>query len=105
MTRHQGDRRLSTLASVQLLGSTAESYIKLPERTQDGTGLHISMPSSDAPFSAPAYVVKLTFSGPIPALGRGGTNTATWVKIANVATGLVLDSGGNVASGSVPKQW
>ncbi|WP_246089885.1 glycosyl hydrolase family 95 catalytic domain-containing protein [Nonomuraea deserti] len=29
----------------------------------------------------------------------------TYVRIANVTTGLLLDSGGNVASGSVLKQW
>ncbi|MET7422726.1 glycoside hydrolase N-terminal domain-containing protein [Dactylosporangium sp. NPDC005555] len=29
----------------------------------------------------------------------------TWVRIGNATTGLVLDSGGNVASGSVLKQW
>ena len=28
-----------------------------------------------------------------------------WVRIGNVTTGLVLDSGGNVASGSNLKQW
>ncbi|MEU6786763.1 glycoside hydrolase N-terminal domain-containing protein [Nonomuraea angiospora] len=33
-----------------------------------------------------------------------GTPTG-YVRIANVTTGLVLDSGGNVASGSVLKQW
>ncbi|MET7338014.1 glycoside hydrolase N-terminal domain-containing protein [Nonomuraea sp. NPDC005650] len=33
-----------------------------------------------------------------------GTSTG-YVRIANVTTGLVLDSGGNVASGSVLKQW
>ncbi len=62
------------------------------------------MPSSNAPFSALAYVVKLTFSGQIPALGARAAPTG-WVKIANVTTGLVLDSGGNVASGSNLKQW
>jgi alpha-L-fucosidase len=56
---------LSTLKSVQLLGSTAGSYTDLPTRTQDGGGLHITMPTS-APFSALAYVIKLTFSGQIP---------------------------------------
>ncbi|MEV4380250.1 alpha-L-fucosidase [Streptosporangium sp. NPDC049644] len=95
---------LSGLTSVQLLNSTAGSYINLPDRSQDGSGLHISMPSSTAPFSAPAYVVKLTFSGQIPALDSGPTPTG-WVRIANVTTGLVLDSGGNVASGSNLKQW
>ena len=50
-------------------------------------------------------MVKLTFSGTIPALGTGGPVPTGWVRIGNVTTGLVLDSGGNVASGSVLKQW
>ncbi len=38
--------------------------------------------------------------------GSGGTSTpSTYVRIANATTGLVLDSGGNVASGSNLKQW
>ncbi|WP_260478585.1 alpha-L-fucosidase [Kibdelosporangium aridum] len=94
---------LSTLASVQLLGSTAGSYIDLPTRNQNGSGLHISMPSS-APFTAPAYVVKLTFSGQIPALGAAPVPTG-WARITNGATGLALDSGGNVSAGSRLKQW
>jgi alpha-L-fucosidase len=97
---------LSSLASVQLLNLTAGSYTNLPNRSQDGGGLHITMPSSSAPFSALAYVVKLTFSGQVPALGSGGGGIPTgWVKIANLTSGLVLDSGGNVASGSNLKQW
>ncbi|MBO0883427.1 MAG: RICIN domain-containing protein, partial [Mycobacterium sp.] len=103
-TLGSGRINLSTLTSVRLLGSTAGSYVDLPTRNQDGSGLHITMPSSTAPFTASAYVVKLTFSGQIPALGAGPLPTG-WVKIANVTTGLVLDSGGNVASGSVLKQW
>ncbi|WP_433087577.1 alpha-L-fucosidase [Dactylosporangium sp. CA-052675] len=97
---------LGTLAAVQLLGPAAGSYINLPTRTQDGTGLRITMPAS-APYSSPAYVVKLTFSGPIPALGAGSSGPVPtgWTKITNVATGLVLDSGGNVGSGSQLKQW
>ncbi|WIY00083.1 alpha-L-fucosidase [Amycolatopsis mongoliensis] len=95
---------LASLKTVQLLGPTAGSYTDLPDRTQDGSGLHIRLPSATAPFSAPAYVVKLTFSGQIPAPGSGPVPTG-WVRIANVTTGLVLDSGGNVASGSVLKQW
>ncbi|MEQ4304642.1 alpha-L-fucosidase [Plantactinospora sp. B6F1] len=94
---------LGTLSTVQLLGSSAGSYLNLPSPTQDGSGLRITMPGS-APFSAPAYVVKLTFSGQIPALGGGSTPTG-WVRITNVTTGLVLDSGGSVASGSMLKQW
>ncbi|GIJ29707.1 alpha-L-fucosidase [Micromonospora qiuiae] len=184
---------LSSLAGVQLLDSTAGSYVNLPNRTQDATGLRITMPSAGAPFSASAYVVKLTFNGPIPALGGGPTvsppasvyahvgydsgvslsvgsytaaqlqaagiglrtissvrvtaghqiigyandnfsgtswtftadnsdlrntgnndaiaslrvtfNPATYQRITNVTNGLVLDSGGNVASGSQLKQW
>ncbi|WP_218671308.1 RICIN domain-containing protein [Microbispora sp. GKU 823] len=38
--------------------------------------------------------------------GSGGGSTPTgYVRIANVTTGLALDSGGNVASGSNLKQW
>jgi alpha-L-fucosidase len=103
-TLASGRINLGTLSSVRLLGATAGSYTDLPNRSQDGSGLHISMPSS-APYSALAYVVKLTFSGAIPTLGSGGGTITGWVRIANVTSGLVLDSGGNVASGSVLKQW
>ncbi len=95
---------ISSLTGAQLLNNTAGSYIDLPAPTQDGSGLHLAMPSSGAPFSALAYTVKLTFSGQIPPLGGGGTGTG-YVKIANATSGLVLDSGGNVASGSNLKQW
>jgi alpha-L-fucosidase len=59
---------LSTLTSAQLLDATAGSYIDLPSPSQDGGGLHLSMPAADAPFDALAYVVRLTFSGQIPEL-------------------------------------
>jgi len=96
---------LGTLTSVQLLGSAAGTYVGLPTRTQDGSGLHVTLPST-APYSAPAYVLKLTFSGTIPTLGSGGSGLPTgWARITNVSTGLVLDGGGNVASGSRLKQW
>ena len=100
-----GRINLGTLTSVQLLGSTAGTYINLPTRTQDGNGLRITMPSSAAPYSAPAYVVKLVFSGQIPALGGGSGVPTGWARITNVSTGLALDSGGSVASGSQLKQW
>ncbi|MEW9533358.1 alpha-L-fucosidase [Microbispora sp. NPDC049125] len=103
-TLGSGRINLGTLASVQLLGSSAGQYIDLPTRTQDGSALHITMPSSNAPFSAPAYVVKLTFNGQIPTLG-GSTVPTGWARILNAATGLALDSGGNVASASPLKQW
>ena len=96
---------ISSLVSAQLINNAAGSYVTLPKPTQDGSGLHLGMPSSSAPFSALAYVVKLTFSGQIPALNGGGGVPTGWVKISNVTTGLVLDSGGSVASGSNLKQW
>jgi alpha-L-fucosidase len=96
---------ISSLVSAQLINNAAGSYVTLPKPTQDGSGLHLAMPSSSAPFSALAYGVKLTFSGQIPALNGGGGIPTGWVKISNVTTGLVLDSGGNVASGSNLKQW
>ncbi|WP_410671619.1 alpha-L-fucosidase [Amycolatopsis sp. cmx-4-68] len=95
---------LGNLASVQLLGPVAGAATNLPTRTQDGSGLHVTMPASNPPFDALAYVVKLTFSGPIPTPGSAPLPTG-WARIANVTTGLVLDSGGNVASGSGLKQW
>ncbi len=103
-TLNSNQINLSNLTSAQLLGATAGAYIDLPTPTQDGAGLHLTMPSTNAPYSALAYPVKLTFAGQIPDLGAGPTPTG-WVRIANVTTGLVLDSGGNVATGSVLKQW
>ena len=106
-TLNSNQINLGTLTSVQLLGTTAGTYTNLPNRSQDGGGLHISMPSSTPPYTALAYVIKLTFSGQIPALGSGGGGgiPTGWTKVANVTTGLVLDSGGSVASGSNLKQW
>ncbi|MFI9813869.1 alpha-L-fucosidase [Saccharothrix variisporea] len=95
---------LTSLASARLLGSTAGTYIDLPTRTQDGTALHLTMPSSTPPFTAPAYVVKLTFSGQIPTLGAAPIPTG-WARITNATTGLVLDGGGSTTSGSKLKQW
>lgn len=180
---------LGSLASIQLLDNTAGTYINVPSGTQDASGLKVTLPSS-APFSAPMYVLKLTFAGQIPvlrpvdgalvftdvnyagtstALGLGeytaeqlglhgmpaqsisslrlapgqqivaysgdnftGTqwtftadnsdlrptgqndqitslkvqfNPSTYLRITNLTSGLVLDSGGNVAGGSNLKQW
>ncbi|MGW4212427.1 alpha-L-fucosidase [Lentzea sp. NPDC004789] len=95
---------LGTLTSAQLLGSSAGTYIDLPGRSQDSSGLHITMPSSNAPFAAPAYVVKLTFSGQIPTLGAAPLPTG-WAKLSNATSNLALDGGGNVAAGSIVKQW
>jgi alpha-L-fucosidase len=103
-TLNSNQINLGNLTSAQLLNPTAGSYTNLPNHSQDGGGLHISMPSASAPFSAAAYVVKLTFAGQIPTLGSTAIPTG-WAKITNVTTGLVLDSGGSVPSGSVLKQW
>ena len=95
---------IGNLLSAQLLADAAGTYINLPKPTQDAAGLHFAMPSANPPWTAWAYVVKLTFSGQIPALNAAPVPTG-WVKIANVTSGLVVDSGGNVASGSNLKQW
>jgi alpha-L-fucosidase len=58
---------LSSLTSVKLLGTTAGTYIDLPTPAQNSSGLTVTLPSS-APYSANAYVLKLAFSGTIPAL-------------------------------------
>ncbi|WP_416968057.1 alpha-L-fucosidase [Streptomyces sp. 4F14] len=58
---------LSTLASVQLLGSDAGTYLDLPAPTQGPAGLRVALPAG-APYSAGAYVLKLTFAGPVPHL-------------------------------------
>jgi alpha-L-fucosidase len=67
-TLSTGRINLSSLIAVQLLGPTPGSYINLPGRSHTSAGLQVTMPSSTAPFGAPAYVVKLTFSGRIPTL-------------------------------------
>ncbi|OPH50416.1 hypothetical protein BC351_07070 [Paenibacillus ferrarius] len=64
ITSLSSSMNLSKLTSVQLLGATAGSYIDLPTPTQDTSGLKITMPTQ--PYTADAYVVKLTFSGEIP---------------------------------------
>ncbi len=56
---------ISTLTNVQLLGATAGSYLTLPLPSQDTSGLKIALPAE--PYVATAYVVKLAFSGQIPA--------------------------------------
>ncbi|MFD9126242.1 alpha-L-fucosidase [Kitasatospora sp. NPDC059571] len=58
---------LSSLTSVKLLGSTAGTTIDLAAPTQSTSGLTVTLPSS-APYSANAYVLKLSFSGTIPDL-------------------------------------
>jgi alpha-L-fucosidase len=95
---------MGNLVSAQLLNNSAGTYVNLPKPTQDGGGLHLSMPSGNPPFTALAYTVKLTFSGQIPTLGAAPVPTG-WVRIGNVTSGLVLDSGGSVPSGSPLKQW
>jgi alpha-L-fucosidase len=103
-TLNSGQFSISSLVSAQLLNNSAGTYISLPKPSQDAAGLHFTMPSSNPPFTALAYVVKLTFSGQIPTLSGPPIPTG-WVKIANVTSGLVLDSGGSVPSGSPLKQW
>ncbi|MEV0536810.1 alpha-L-fucosidase [Kitasatospora sp. NPDC050463] len=86
---------LSSLTSVQLLNPTSGTSTSLPAPTQASDGLHITLPSSSAPFNALAYVLKFTFSGQIPVLQPGGIGVATAygdVSYAGTAAALVLGS-------------
>jgi alpha-L-fucosidase len=81
---------LSSLTSVKLLGSASGTYIDLPSPTQSASGLTVTLPSS-APYSAGAFVLKLTFSGTIPALRPlVGATAFTDVHYTGSAAALAL---------------
>jgi alpha-L-fucosidase len=82
---------LSSLTSVKLLDSTAGTYINLAAPTQDSSGLTVTLPSS-APYSAGAYVLKLSFSGPIPPL-RPAVGAVVYQDVNYSANYAVLDPG------------
>ncbi|MGY4980662.1 alpha-L-fucosidase [Streptomyces sp. 900105755] len=82
---------LSSLTSVKLLDSTAGTYINLAAPTQDSSGLTVTLPSS-APFTAGAYVLKLSFSGPIPPL-RPAVGAVVHQDVNYSANYAVLDPG------------
>ncbi|BCJ62900.1 alpha-L-fucosidase [Micromonospora endophytica] len=84
---------LSGLTGAQLLDATPGSYINLPRPTQDGSGLRITLPSANAPFSALAYVVKLNF-------GSGGTPSPTPTESPTAAPG-----GPATASYRITSSW
>jgi alpha-L-fucosidase 2 len=66
--------------------------------TTSGGVVSVTKPESD--------VIALTGqAGRTYRLTGSGAPPTSYVRIANVTTGLVLDSGGNVASGSNLKQW
>ncbi|MEW9534734.1 alpha-L-fucosidase [Microbispora sp. NPDC049125] len=78
---------LTNLSKVELLGNTAGTYINLPTRSQDSSGLHVTLPGS-APYSGGlAYVVKLTFNGQIPSTGGTGSGAV----LRNVNANRCLD--------------
>ncbi len=58
---------LTALRALELIGPDAGEYVPIADHRQDESGLHISLPAAP-PFSALAYVTKLTFRGTIPAL-------------------------------------
>jgi len=66
----------------------------------DGSTPSIARPEPDAiqltVRAGHTYRAQATGPAPIP---------TGWVRLTNVTTGLVVDSGGNVASGSMLKQW
>ncbi|MDN3270159.1 alpha-L-fucosidase [Streptomyces sp. MA15] len=86
---------LDTLERAELLGPQAGSYIELEHR-QDGSGLHLTMPSS-APDDTLAYVVKLTFSGQIPALAAD-SGAIVYTHVDYEGPSAVLALGGYTAA-------
>ncbi|WP_344748808.1 alpha-L-fucosidase, partial [Streptosporangium vulgare] len=104
-----GRMDLSNLNKVEMLGNTAGTYINLPTRTQDSSGLRVTLPSQ--PYSALAYVVKLTFNGPMktPAVTSGpwrNVNAGRCLDVANVSqtNGAQVHLWDCVA-GQVNQQW
>ncbi|MGH3166968.1 MAG: alpha-L-fucosidase, partial [Trebonia sp.] len=87
---------IGNLRSAQLLDNTHEKYIHLPKPAQDTSGLHFTMPSATAPFSALAYVVKLTFSGQIPAW-----SPPTYVMLAAGCNNTGITNDSNTGAGNV----
>ncbi|MFG2133968.1 alpha-L-fucosidase [Streptomyces sp. NPDC048751] len=87
---------LSSLTSAKLLGATAGSYIDLPTPVQSASGLTVTLPSS-APYSAGAYVLKLSFSGTIPSL-RPQTGFIGYQDVDYTGTAAVLGLGDYTAA-------
>ncbi|MCX5244209.1 alpha-L-fucosidase [Streptomyces sp. NBC_00201] len=87
---------LSSLTSVELLGNTAGTYIDLPAPAQNSSGLTVTLPSS-APYSAGAYVLKLTFSGTIPGL-RPLAGAIAFAKADYTGNSAVLTIGDHTAA-------
>jgi alpha-L-fucosidase len=82
---------LSSLTSVKLLGTTAGTYTGLPKPKQNSSGLTVTLPSS-APYSADAYVLKLSFSGRIPGL-RPLTGAVGFREVNYSGVAAVLPAG------------
>ncbi|MFD3839135.1 alpha-L-fucosidase [Streptomyces sp. NPDC058642] len=87
---------LSSLTSVKLLGPTSGTYIDLPSPTQSASGLTVTLPSS-APYSAGAFVLKLTFSGTIPAL-RPLVGATAFTDVNYTGNAAVLALGDHTAA-------
>ncbi|WP_347605053.1 glycoside hydrolase N-terminal domain-containing protein [Acrocarpospora sp. B8E8] len=87
------DRNGTTNVRSQLFTGT----FQVVDTTTGGT-VTVTKPQSDviALTGQAGRAYRVTGSGPTP---------TSYVRIANATTGLVLDSGGNVASGSAVKQW
>ncbi|MDX3452006.1 alpha-L-fucosidase [Streptomyces sp. ME02-8801-2C] len=95
-TLASGQINLSSLTSVKLLDSTAGNYINLATPAQTSSGLTVTLPSA-APYTANAYVLKLTFSGQIPSL-RPQTGAVTFTDVNYSGTGAVLAVGDYTAA-------
>jgi alpha-L-fucosidase len=96
---------LSTVASAQLLDTTAGSYVNLPRPTQDSGGLHLTLPSSTAPYTALAYVVKLNFFVSTPSPTATASATASATATASASATSSPPSGGATATYAVSSSW
>ena len=81
---------LADLKQVELLGSSPQSYIKLPDYYQDAAALHITLPNR--PTASPAYVVKLTFRDEIPA-PKPSTGAAVYERADYLGSSATLQPG------------
>jgi alpha-L-fucosidase len=72
---------VSGMTGVSLLGATAGTYIPL-SYSQDTAALKVTMPTTQ-PYTALAYVLKLTFSSHIPPLGCPARNPYVQMEAEN----------------------
>ncbi|CAM5266159.1 alpha-L-fucosidase [Streptomyces aurantiogriseus] len=109
---YQGSRAVLSLGSYtssQLsaagLGPAMASSVLVPDGFQVTGYSGDNFTGTAWTFTSNAADLRQTGNNDVIASLRVTFNPATYFRLANVTNGLVLDSGGNVASGSNLKQW